>query len=315
MHVFRVIAWLALVSVLPKTLHAQILLENLPPNVRGVEVTDEVGRFVPLGLRFTDDRGNPVALGKYFKQGKAIVLTLNYSDCPGLCIAQLDNLVATLREMDTDDLGSQFEIVTVSIDPHEDSGKAARTKDKYTRLLPPEAADSWHFLVGKQQEILELAKAVGFHYVYDPVNKRYNHPAAMFFISSNGRISRYLLSLGVEPQQMKLAIGDASEGKLAVESLSDALVQLCYTYDPEANRYSANAKRILAIGAAGYVVFLLAFIAPFWFGSKKAIQGAANEPAASVEAAAIPEDTYTMNDPLVGAAISAPSGELTDSHK
>lgn len=241
------------------------LLTDLPPQAVGIDVEDRVGQFIPLGLKFADERGNKVGLGRYFKKGKPIVLTLNYSDCPGLCIAQLDNLVSLLKGLNGAGIGEDFEIVTVSIDPSESPSKAAQTKKKYTGLLRnTNADDGWHFLTGKIEDINQLADSVGFRYTYDSVNKRYNHPAATYFLSEDGRICRYLLSLGVEPDQFKLAVGEAREGILSA-TLVDSIVQFCYLYDPDANRYSADARRIMAFGGAAFTMLLAGFTAPFWF--------------------------------------------------
>lgn len=283
--------------------HGQVS-DELPQMARGIDVEDKVGQFVPLELVFADENGNPVGLRKYFKQGKPIILTLNYSDCPGLCIAQLDNLVQTLRAIDGAGLGKQYEIVTVSIDPTESPDKAARTKAKYVGMLRGTSAEeNWHFLTGKQAQITKLADSVGFRYTYDKVNKRYNHPAATYFISSDGRICRYLLSLGVEPDQLKLAVAEAGEGKLTY-SLSDAFVQLCYMYDPDSNRYSASAKRLLAFAGAAFVLLMTGFTAPFWFSRRTAASPSGESPAAkplSVENAAESTLTAAYNnapDPL-----------------
>ena len=272
MQTVRVIAALCLtcsMSLLAVPAHGQLLKEDLPAAAQSINVEDNVGEFIPLDVLFTDERGNKVTLGKFFNKKKPIVLTLNYSDCPGLCIAQLDNLVSTLRGFNAKGLGDDFEIVTVSIDPREDYMKAAETKTKYTGLLRNSSADkSWHFLTGKSADIRRLANAVGFRYSYDKVNKRYNHPAVTYFVSPEGRICRYLLSLGVEPQQFQLAVAEANEGKLTL-SLSDALVQFCFLYDPNANRYTASARRILAFAGAAFVLLLIATTAPFWFSGKK----------------------------------------------
>lgn len=239
---------------------------------------DKVGEFVPLDLVFSDERGNKVGLGKFFKQGKPIILTLNYSDCPGLCIAQLDNLVANLREPFGQELGERFEIVTVSIDPTENFVKASGTKAKYVGLLRDTKADSaWHFLTGEQQQITKLANSVGFKYTYDKVNRRYNHAAVTYFLSPEGRVCRYFVSLGVEPDQMKLAVAEAGKGKLN-ETISDAFVQLCYMYDPEANRYATDARRVMAFGGAAFILMVAGLTAPFWFS-----RGAAKAPIATEE--------------------------------
>ncbi|MFO0940632.1 MAG: SCO family protein [Pirellulales bacterium] len=234
-----------------------------------VRVEDKVGEFIPLELRFRDEQGSIVKLDRYFKQGKTVVVTLNYSDCPGLCIAQLENLVETLRKLDGRGLVENYEIVTISIDPREQPDKASRTKAKYAGLLRgTKVVEGWHFLVGNQPEITALAKSLGYYYTYDRANNRFNHPAVLYFVSSEGRLCRYLTDLGVEPDQFKLAVSEAGEGKLT-RSLAETFVQFCYTYDPEKNRYSADAKKIMAVGFASFAVLMCGFLAPFWFGRSK----------------------------------------------
>ncbi len=245
------------------------LITDLPANAVGIDVEDRVGQFLPLSTKFTDKNGKTVALGSFFNKGKPIVLTLNYSDCPGLCIAQLQNLTATLKQLNGAGIGDKFDLISVSIDPSESTEKAKRTKDKYVSMLRGTGADEgWHFLTGEQTEIAKLADTVGFRYTYDKANKRYNHPAATYFVSSEGRICRYLLSLGVEPDQFKLALGDARQGVLA-ESLTQTIIQFCYFYDPDANRYSASARRVMAFGGLAFVMLLTGATAPFWFSGKR----------------------------------------------
>ncbi len=272
-------------------------LTDLPAGARGIDVEDRVGEFIPLDLIFKDERGNKIGLGKFFKKDKPIVLTLNYSDCPGLCIAQLDNLVSTLREIGGG-IGDDFEMVTVSIDPSESPAKASRTKAKYTGLLRgTRAEEGWHFLTGKQRDIRKLADAVGFRYTYDKANRRYNHPAATYFVSADGRICRYLLSLGVEPKQFQLAIAEAAEGRLT-SSIADAIIQFCYLYDPDANRYSADARRMMAFGGAAFAMLLFGFTAPFWFSRRRGPadsateSDAANEPSVAGQSAQRVPDSY-----------------------
>jgi protein SCO1 len=272
----------------PAVAHAQLLMNEVPEAARGIDVEDRVGEFLPLDLKFTDERGNRVGLGRYFRQGKPVVLTLNYSDCPGLCVAQLDNLVYTLRELNGGGIGEKFDIVTVSIDPQESHTKAAGTKKKYTGLLRTEEAErGWHFLTGDQASIKALADAVGFKYSYDKQSKRYSHPAVTYFVSQEGRICRYFVSLGEEPQQFRFAIAEASEGKLT-QSLSDMMVQMCFSYDPSANRYTASARRLLSFAAGAFTLMILGLTAPFWFTGR-----AAKQPTAPVAPSEMPVDSYT----------------------
>ena len=246
--------------------HAQYAMKDVPLNAQGIDVEDRIGNFIPTDLLFKDERGNRISLARFFKQSRPIVLTLNYSDCPGLCIAQLENLVSTLREIDDVGLGTKFEIVTVSIDPTETPVKAALTKQKYVEMLGVDSAKAgWHFLTGDQASISSLADAVGFRYTYDKPNKRYSHPAVTYFISSEGRICRYFLSLGTEPAQFRLAIADAAQGRLGA-SISDVIMQMCYLYNPNTNRYTAAAHRIMAVAWGSFTIMVIGCIAPFWFG-------------------------------------------------
>jgi protein SCO1/2 len=275
--------------LLPAVLRGQILMDEVPASAQGIEVEDRVGEFIPLNLLFTDERGNKIGLAKFFKQGKPIVLTLNYSDCPGLCMAQLNNIVATLRELDGAGLGEQFEMISISIDPTESHAKAAQTKQKYVGLVrSPGAEKGWHFLTGDQKSIQTLAQSLGFHYFYDKASKRYSHAAVTYFLSSEGRICRYFLSLGEEPAQFKLALSEASQGKLT-SSVSDALVQMCYSFDPDANRYTADARRLLSFSAGAFVLLILGFTAPFWFSGRSA----AKQPAPTVAPGNSKTNAYT----------------------
>ncbi len=245
--------------------------QQIPGPALGIDVVDQVGKDIPLDLQFKDETSQSVRLGDYFNKehGKPTVLTLNYSDCPGLCIAQLQQLVGTLKAMDAKGLGDDFQIITVSIDPREQSEKAAATKKKYVEMLGDDRANSsWHFLVGDQPEIASLAKSVGYYYNYDRSTDRFNHPAVTYFISAEGRICRYFLDLGIEPKQFQLAVAEAGEGKLT-RGLSGMLVQFCYYYDPSTNRYSASARSLMALGFGVFAVMSMGMLAPFWFGSKK----------------------------------------------
>lgn len=284
--------------LVPTIAQAQLLKDELPAAAQAIDVEDRVGEFIPLELKFNDERGNKIGLAKFFKQGKPIVLTMNYSDCPGLCMAQLNNLVDTLRELDGAGIGDKFEMISISIDPTESHAKAAMTKRKYVDLLrQPGAEKGWHFLTGDQKSITSLAAALGFHYSYDRASKRYSHAAVTYFLSPDGRICRYFVSLGEEPAQFKFALNDASNGKLA-DTLSESFVQMCYSYDPDANRYTADARRLLSFSAGAFVLLLLGFTAPFWFSGRAAARrtAAANEAAGAPAAAKQPSQSTASDD-------------------
>src|SRR5262249_5193782 len=84
---------------------------------------------VPLDSTFRDERGQAVRLADYFGR-VPVILTLNYYDCPMLCPLALNDLLRAVRALSLD-LGTDFEIVTISIDPQDGPARAAEKKQWY----------------------------------------------------------------------------------------------------------------------------------------------------------------------------------------
>ena len=119
----------------------------------------------------------------------------------------------------------------------------------------PESA--WSFLTGTQENIEALAKGVGFGYRFDERSGDYAHTASITFVTPDGRISKYMNDVVFPPRDMRLAIVDASQGR--VGSLIDTLLLFnCFQWDPEAGSYVASAWKIMRFGAAVTVVLIAA---------------------------------------------------------
>ena len=87
--------------------------------------------------RSSTPTASAVTLGEFFDGRRPVILTLNYSNCPMLCSLQLNGLVDGIGDMQWD-LGDQFQIVTVSIDPLGNARARRRlTKEKYLQGLRP----------------------------------------------------------------------------------------------------------------------------------------------------------------------------------
>jgi protein SCO1/2 len=238
------------------------------PNFDGFGIEEKLGTSVPLNLVFRGENGNPVTLSSLIDGKKTTLLTLNYSDCPGLCVAQLDGLTESLRKFDALKLGEDFQVITISIDPKESSTRALATKTKYVGGLGlNENFQGWRFLTGDQDAITVIADSVGFRYTWDPVSKRFNHSAATIVLSPKGMVTRYLYSPSIEPNTMNMALIEGSQGKLG--SSLDAIALWCMAYDPASNRYTAVGYKMLSLGAAAFVLMLLGLTAPFWFAGRR----------------------------------------------
>ncbi len=111
----------------------------------------------------------------YWPGGKPILLTLNYSGCPGLCVAQLDGLVRGVEELRDVWLGEDFQLVSISIDPRETAGRAKKTKDRYTKHSRKSIDNSGLGISGRvvPMPLVASLTRVGFRYSYDKANDRY----------------------------------------------------------------------------------------------------------------------------------------------
>ena len=98
------------------------------------------------------------------------------------------------------DIGNQYDVVTISIDPTESHVLAKTKKEMYVGMYGrPGAAQGWHFLTGDEPQIKQLADAVGFRYAYDPDTKQFAHASAIMLLTPEGKISRYFYGIQYPP--------------------------------------------------------------------------------------------------------------------
>ena len=236
--------------------------EPLPRELQGVGVTEHLSAAVPRDLAFTDSEGKPVTLGQFFDGRRAVILTMNYSNCPMLCSLQLNGLVEGLQRLDWN-LGDTFQVVTVSIDPAETTQRAAESKAKYLKIYDrPGVESGWHWLTGPEKNIRLLADTIGFGYVYLPEKKQYAHEAALMICTPDGRVSRYLGGILYDAPTLRLALTEAGEGKIG--SAMDLVRLYCFHYDAEAGRYAPSAIKIMRAGGVLMICFVAGLIGVLW---------------------------------------------------
>lgn len=242
-----------------------------PPPPPDAGIDQRLGASVPLDLPFRDEHGARVALGDC-TAGKPTVLVLAYYRCPMLCTQVLNGLLRALRAI-PDSAGGAFNVVVVSFDPREKPPLAALKKAAYLREYGrPGAEAGWHFLTGDPVAVASLADAVGFRYRYDPDTEQYAHASGLVVLAPDGTVSRYLLGVRFEPRDLRLALAEASEGK--VGSPADQALLLCYRYDPATGRYTFTAIRLLKWLSGFTVVGLAALVGTLaWRGRRKAALG------------------------------------------
>lgn len=237
-------------------------IEQAPKELEEVGVEEHLNAQIPLDLTFVESTGKQVQLQDLFDGKRPVVLTMNYSNCPMLCSLQLTGLFEGLQGMEWD-IGENFQMVTVSIDPKETPQRSELTKKKYLKMYGrPDVSDSWHVLTGREPAIKKLARTVGFGYAYVPDTKEYAHPAVTIICTPNGKISRYLYGIEYDPQTLKLSLMEAAEGKIG--STLDQMILYCFHYDAEKGRYGPAAVKIMRLGGAVAVVLLAGMMVFFW---------------------------------------------------
>ncbi len=254
-------------------------MEAPPDDLLEVGVTEHLGEQIPLNLEFDGTQDKKVKLQELFDGERPVILTLNYSNCPMLCSLQLTGLFAGLKEMDWA-AGDKYRLVSVSIDPAEPTARAALTKRKYLKQYGRTGGqEGVRFLVGDQKNIRALADSVGFRYKYLPDKDEYVHAAATIILTPDGKISRYLYDVEFAPQTLKLALLEASEGKIG--STFDQVLLYCYQYDAATGKYAPVATRIMK--AAGFLAVLLigAVLTSYWIRESR--RSAAKKPASETE--------------------------------
>jgi protein SCO1 len=230
---------------------------SLPMMVQGVGIDQNLNAQLPLELKFKDENGQVVRLGQYFRN-KPVVLALVYYECPGLCDLILNGLSHTMEQISLN-VGSDYEVVTVSFNPKETwqlaQAKKANYIEKYNRSGGKEG---WHFLTGDQASIKSLADTVGFHYKYDPVNNQFAHASAIYVITPEGKIARYFYGIEYKPRDFRLGLVEASANKIG--SPADQVLLFCYHYDPTTGKYGMAVTQVTRVLGTATVLLLGGFV-------------------------------------------------------
>jgi protein SCO1/2 len=234
--------------------------------LQDVDVIEHLGDRVPAGLSFTDEAGKPVRLESMFGQGKPVLVTLGYHRCPMLCGLVLDGLVKAQKASGLQ-LGKDFLAVDVSIDPSEDVTLLSQTQRRVLDLTGKAGAApaDWPFWRAPAEDgaaAKALADAVGFKYKYDPESKQFAHEAVAFVLSPDGVISRYLYGVDYPARDFRMAVVEASGGRVGTSF--DKVVLSCYRYDPATRRYAPFVMGFMRIGAASVFFALVGLLTVLW---------------------------------------------------
>ena len=247
--------------------NAQTFASEELDQLRAAGVVERLNAELPLDLVFTDHTGKDVRIGDLLGQGKPVLLTLNYANCPMLCNLQLDGLSNALAEA-TWRVGDQFQVVTVSIDPRDTPEHAADFRKSllagYGRKVDDHA---WPVLVSADADLIrQFADAVGFGFQYIADKDQYAHAAVAMLLTPEGRVTRYLYGIQIPARTLEMSLLECAQGE--VTSSFDKVLLYCFVYDANTGRYAPAAMNLVRVFGALLTLGLLGFFYRLFRGGR-----------------------------------------------
>jgi protein SCO1/2 len=225
-----------------------------------IGLDQKLGQLIPLDLRFTDENGRSVTSGELVHA--PTILALVYLHCPNVCSLLLQNLAEVLNRLPAEP-GKDYAALSISFDETETPALALQRKEVYLKMITrPFPHDAWRFLTGDKENIHRLTEAVGFH--FKRVKDDFEHPVVLIILAPDGRIVRYMYGAAPLPFDLKLALVEASQGRIGPAIAK--VVQFCFSYDPKAKRLVFNLLRVTGTVT---LLFALTFVAFLFFKGRK----------------------------------------------
>jgi protein SCO1/2 len=224
-----------------------------------VGIVEHLGKTIPLDLKFVNDKFQTVTLRQLIT--KPTILSFVYFDCPGLCSPLLEGLGSVIQKSDLV-LGKDYQVITISFNFRDTPEKAKDKKKRFTERYAKGKSDGWIFLTTDSATIFKITHATGF--ITKAVGLDFVHPSAIIAISPQGMITRYLYGITFLPIDFKMSIVEANKGQ--PRPTIQKVLLLCFSYDPQGQRYSLDVLKIAGILV---VFFILVFIIVYLINPKR----------------------------------------------
>ena len=251
-----------------RTLITSLLIITLLPLIAQTDADIEIGvvekldQYIPLDAMLVDEKGDTLIIGDLID--KPTILNFVYYRCPGICSPLMDGLADA---MDGNDLvlGEDYQALTISFDPREGYFLAVKKKNNYLNLMEKkeEAEKGWLFFTSDSASIVRLTEAAGFR--YKSAGNDFIHSATLIILDPTGKITRYMNGIYFLPFELKMSILEAAEGKSG--PTINRVLQYCYSYDPEGQKYVLNITKVTATLILFFAVVLILVL--FFFRKRK----------------------------------------------
>lgn len=236
----------------------------LSKDLAGVAASPKPGTRLPLDVLLRDGEIS-AALGQWLA-GKPSVWVVADFTCRSLCSPVLRSMTDVLGKTGLVP-GEDFNVRVLGLDPKDSAADATAMKAAQIGTSGALAVHT-NMLRGAAADIARITEVFGFKSIYDPALDQFAHPAAVFTVTADGRVSHALSGLALDPADMRLAIVEAGDGRIG--NVVDQVRLLCYGFDPSHGFYNLAIGRALSIGG-GVTVALLAGFLGFMFRRERRV--------------------------------------------
>ena len=154
-------------------------------------------------------------------------------------------------------LGKDYQVITVSFNFRDTPEKAKEKKKRFTERYAKGKSDGWIFLTTDSATIFNITHATGF--ITKAVGLDFVHPSAIIAVSPQGMITRYLYGITFLPIDFKMSLVEANKGQ--PRPTIQKVMLLCFSYDPQGQRYSLDVLKITGILIVFFIlVFVLVYL-------------------------------------------------------
>jgi protein SCO1/2 len=236
--------------------HAKVMEAAEQAEAQGAEpvgIKEKLGNII-ADATFLDADGVSVNLRKLTATVPTIFLPIYYR-CPDVCNLLQGSFARILPDVKLAP-GKEFQVVSVSFDPRENTADAARAKKTYLAATGSFPSEDWKFLTGDQQAIDAFLGSIG--YTVRREGGIFAHPVAVVAVAPGGKVVRYLYGSTFLPFDITMAGTEAAQGKTGLSV--KRMLSFCYNYDPQGRRYVFDILRVSGFAIAGFVGLFIAYL-------------------------------------------------------
>lgn len=207
-----------------------------------IGLDQKLGDTVEKNAQVFSEDGQKLTFGDLVGQRPIILLPMFYT-CKSACGIEIDSLLKSLAEVKSMQVGKDYDVVLLSINPTETPEVA---RDKKALLLKDYGKTSgFHFLTGSYDEVNKICKSVGFRYVWRGETQQVYHPTGIIVLTKTGMITRYFYGAEYSSKLLETAIQGALRQQVGEKATPIMLG--CIMVDPVTGARSLNIMRTLQV--------------------------------------------------------------------